>query len=232
MATSAAVRLTRRARLRIATPGIIGAIVAGVCSLLYHELAEQLTLSPAVVDFDRVVSSSVQSWRSPALTLLFRGATLSADTLTMTTLILAVVAVLVWTCNHREALVVALVMATGTGLGNIGKRITARPRPRASSAIIELPPSFAFPSGHSLAAILFWTLLVFVVMRVAKATWARALVVVGGMLMTLLVGMSRVYLGVHWPSDVLASWILGAGWLAFTLGIFLSWERAVGPAED
>ena len=82
-----------------------------------------------------------------------------------------------------------------------------------------------------MAALLLWTVIAFVVLRVARRGWMRALAIGGGLLVAVLVGTSRVYLGVHWPSDVLASWLLGVAWLSLTLGGFLTWERAYGPVS-
>jgi len=227
-----AAQRARFSQIEIATPAILGAVVAGICMLGYLELAEDLTISPKIAEFDLALTSLIQSWRMPALTWLFRAATWSASTLTVTSLVLVAVAVLVWSCNHREALVVALVVGSGTGLGAVAKRVTERPRPPAANALIELPTSYSFPSGHTLAALLLWTVIALAVLRTVRATWARWLAVCGGLLLTVLVGTSRVYLGVHWPSDVLASWLLGVAWLSMTLGGFFAWERAVGPAEE
>lgn len=218
-----------RSRLAIAAPLLGGVAVAAVCMAGFLELAEDLALSPKIAAFDSRLAVIITSWRSPALTALFSAATWSANTLTVTAIVLVAVAILVWRCDHREALVVALVVASGTGLGAIAKRVTERSRPPAAAALVELPTSFAFPSGHTLAALLLWTVVAFTVLRVARHRWARSLVVGGGLLVTVLVGTSRVYLGVHWPSDVLASWLLGVAWLAVTLGGFLTWERAYGP---
>ena len=222
---------TEPSRLWIATPLIGGLAVAAVCIAGYLELAEDLALSPAIAAFDAQLTAIIQSWRAPATTALFSAATWSASTLAVTTIVLVAVAVLVWRCDSREALVAALIVASGTALGAIAKRVTARPRPPATAALVELPTSYSFPSGHTLAALLLWTVIAFVVLRVAHAGWTKALAVGGGLLVVVLVGTSRVYLGVHWPSDVLASWLLGVAWLSVTLGGFLTWERAVGPAS-
>jgi membrane-associated phospholipid phosphatase len=220
---------TDRSPLWVATPLIAGLVVAAACVAGYLELAEDLALSPAIAAFDTQLSAVIQSWRAPALTVVFSAATWSASTLVVTAIVLVAVAVLVWRCDHREALLVALIVASGTALGAIAKRVTARPRPPVSNALIGLPTSYSFPSGHTLAALLLWTLIAFVVVRVARHGWVRALAVCGGLALVVLVGTSRVYLGVHWPSDILASWLLGIAWLSATLGGFLTWERAVGP---
>jgi len=219
----------RRSRLAIATPLLAGLAVAATCLAAYAELAEDYALSPRVIAFDAKLGALILSWRTPSLTVLLSAATWSANTLTITALVLAAVAVLVWRCDYREALLVALIVASGTALGTIAKRVTERPRPPATASLVELPPSYAFPSGHTLAALLLWTVIAFVVLRVAREGWTKALAIAGGLLVVVLVGTSRVYLGVHWPSDVLASWFLGVGWLALTLGGFLTWERVVGP---
>jgi membrane-associated phospholipid phosphatase len=221
---------TKPSRLWIATPLIAGLAVAAVCIAGYLELAEDLALSPMIVAFDAQLSAIIQSWRTPGLTILFSATTWSASTLVVTALVLVAVAVLVWRCDHREALLVALIVASGTALGTIAKRVTERPRPPATAALVELPPSYSFPSGHTLAALLVWTVIAFVMLRVARAGWTRVLAVCGGLLLVVLVGTSRVYLGVHWPSDVLASWLLGVAWLSTTLGAFLTWERLLGQA--
>ena len=219
---------SRRERVRIASPAVAGIAIAAACIAGYLELAEDLALSPRILAFDTQLNALIQSWRTPGLTVLFSAATWSANTLTITALVLTVVAVLVWRCDHREALLVALVVASGTALGTIAKRVTERPRPPATAALIDLPTSYSFPSGHTLAALLLWTVIAFAVVRVARHGWVKAVAVGGGLLVVVLVGMSRVYLGVHWPSDALASWLLGVAWLALTLGGFLTWERAYG----
>jgi undecaprenyl-diphosphatase len=70
-----------------------------------------------------------------------------------------------------------------------------------------------------------------VVWRTTDRAWVRWIVVVVALALMVLTALSRVYLGVHWPSDTVASLLLGGAWLAVCVGGFLSWERAVGPTE-
>jgi len=86
------------------------------------------------------------------------------------------------------------------------KYATARPRPALWETLIH-PSSFAFPSGHAVASAAFYPLLAWVLLRrrevAAKVGYGI------GALFALFVGFGRLYLGVHWPSDVLAGWVLG-----------------------
>lgn len=212
-------------RARILTPILAGLAVAFVCMTGYFELAEDFAISPKIAAFDAHFGAFIQSWRTPALTWLFRAATLSADPLTAAALVFVGAAILIWLGRRREAILGALIVVGGAALGTLAKQATARPRPPATHAIIELPPSFAFPSGHTLSALLLWTMIAFAVLRISRRRWPRVLAVVIGAVMAVLVGTSRVYLGVHWPSDVLASWLLGVAWLSVVIGGFRSWER-------
>lgn len=216
-------------RLSIATPALVGAVVAAVCMAGYAELAEDLRISPVIYAFDSQISAAVQSWRGPVLTRFFSAITWGASTLPVTLVTVAAIAVLVWLGRHREALLVGLVVAVGTGLGTLAKQVTARPRPPVSRALIELPTSFSFPSGHTLAALLLWSVVGLAVWRSTTRPGLRWAAVGIGLALAVLTGFSRVYLGVHWPSDVLASWLLGTAWLAVCLGGFFTWERAAGP---
>ena len=217
-----------RSRLWTTTPALVGIGIALVSLAAYIELAEDLRISPLIYQFDMQVSALVQAWRMPALTWFFEAVTWGASSVPVTLVTVVAIAVLVWLGRHREALFVALVMAVGTGLGAVAKRVAARPRPPVASALIELPTSYSFPSGHTLAAQLLWAVVIVAVWRAttrADVRWAVAVIGIGLMILT---ALSRIYLGVHWPSDTIASWLLGGAWLAACLGGFLTWERAVG----
>ena len=87
----------------------------------------------------------------------------------------------------------------------------ARPRPSAVHWATTAT-GFSFPSGHSFTSAVCACLLVLAIAR-RRPSWTRAACVLGG-LYAVAVGLSRVYLGVHWPLDVLGAWLLAAGWLA------------------
>jgi len=218
-----------RSRLWVATPAIVGVIAALVSLAAYFELAEDLRISPTIYAFDMQLSDIIQSWRMVPLTWFFRAVTWGASAVPITLVTVAAIAALMWLGRHRDALFVGLVVAVGWGIGAVAKQITARPRPPVARAIIELPTSYSFPSGHTLAALLLWSVVIVVVWRTTTRLAVRWFVVALGVSLTLLTALSRVYLGVHWPSDTLASLLLGTAWLAVCIGGFLTWERAVGP---
>jgi len=125
--------------------------------------------------------------------------------------------------RRATALLVPLLVAAGALANQALKSGLARPRPELVSHLVEVH-SMSYPSGHAmLAAIVYLSL--GVLLAEAQATRrARAYVVAAALLLTLLVGASRVYLGVHWPTDVLAGWAAGA---AVALAVWLVLRR--GP---
>lgn len=130
----------------------------------------------------------------------------------------------------RRSWVPLLVLALGAGgIGvlNMGvKHLVSRSRPPVSSAALG-EAGFSFPSGHTVGTTVVWLLSAWmlghwVISRraIRIVVWALALLVIAA------VGVSRVYLGVHFPSDVLAAWALGAAW-ATTVALVVSvWEQA------
>lgn len=113
---------------------------------------------------------------------------------------------LLWAGRRAGALWLALAMAGGTLL-NLGlKQIFAAPRPDLLPHL-DIVHTYSFPSGHAAGNMIFFGLVAMLVGRRSGYGLAAAIIV--------LIGVSRVWLGVHWPSDVTAGWIEGLGWLAF-----------------
>jgi undecaprenyl-diphosphatase len=105
---------------------------------------------------------------------------------------------------------------SGMALSTLAKGYFARERPDlvAHGSLVE---TTSFPSGHSLmAAVVYLTLGVLIARSLPKRR-LKAYVLSMAALLAMLVGISRVYLGVHWPTDVLAGWIIGAAWAALCL---------------
>ena len=141
-----------------------------------------------------------------AVTTLMIAATRIGDDLGRLIIVGLSLAALLWAGRRAAARWLALVMAGGTLL-NLGlKQIFAAPRPELLPHLDKVH-SYSFPSGHASGNMMLFGALA-LLMDGPGAYVAAALTI-------LVIGVSRVWLGVHWPSDVLAGWVEGAGWLAF-----------------
>ncbi len=121
----------------------------------------------------------------------------------------------------------AFVATAGLGLAVLGpltKAIVDRARPVVESPVIETPSNASFPSGHSMTAMVAWGALLLVTLPSVRRG-ARPWLVAATVLVVVAVGVTRLALGVHFVSDVLAGWALGAGWLAVTAAAFRGWQH-------
>jgi membrane-associated phospholipid phosphatase len=142
----------------------------------------------------------------------------------------AVAGLLAWRPRHRPVLWLLLpVVAGGSALNHLLKHAFMRPRP-GDSALLTAASDFSFPSGHvANATLLYGTLAAWVVCGTASrprrsAAMALATLAIMG------VGLSRVMLGAHYPSDVLAAVALGLVWLSLCLIAWTSAPRADRPS--
>jgi undecaprenyl-diphosphatase len=114
----------------------------------------------------------------------------------------------------RMAVFVCGSVFSGLILATILKDLFHRPRPDlVSHSVYVFTPSF--PSGHSMLSAVCYLTLAALMARSQKRKLLKLYLVLGAALLTFLVGVSRVYLGVHWPSDVLAGWTAGSAWAIF-----------------
>lgn len=125
----------------------------------------------------------------------------------------AIAGYLLVTGYWRRGLRLALYVTAGSLAGEIAKLVFARPRPQlVPHEVVAF--SSSFPSGHALQSSIVFLTLAAALAADQRSSTAAAYIVIVAVLATLAVGVSRVYLGVHWPSDVLAGWALGSAWAA------------------
>lgn len=135
----------------------------------------------------------------------------------LTLLTSAVVVYLILTDRRRTALFVLIATGSGIGMSLLLKFGFDRPRPDLVAHYSHVTTS-SFPSGHSMMAAVCYFTLAALLASVEKKRRVKLFLLSVASVLTFLVGVSRVYMGVHWPTDVLAGWLMGAIW---ALGCFL-----------
>lgn len=133
-----------------------------------------------------------------------------------TTLIAAGVLCALWLWRlgrGRLGLVLLLIALIGRGLSETQKYWIARPRPELEPHLVAVKTS-SFPSGHATSSMIFYLTLALAL--TAGTRWHRP-AIIGAVLLSLLIGTSRVILGVHWPSDVIGGWAFGMLWALLAL---------------
>ncbi len=169
----------------------------------------------------------IHGWAGPAPDAAFWLSNQLADLRFCTVLVSLACLWHLWRGERAESLLWLVLGLTTLGLQVSLKVLVARPRPHLWPELIP-QYGFAFPSGHALASTTFYPLLAWDVGR----GWPRARPLAWSLAigLALFIGVGRLYLGVHWPSDVLAGWALGAGQTA--LGLRLLARRGPPPVLE
>lgn len=191
-----------------------GAIVFG--AWVFAEIAEKLGAGPALGAADQAVADALRTSVPPTALQAFAGLTRLADTETLTVLCIAV-AIALLAAGRRWLAFGWVAAVVGNALLNITlKQVFARVRPLHDDGIV-LAHGFSFPSGHSSGAVVAYGMLAYVAMRFAPPRWHLALVL-GAVALAFSIGASRVFLRVHFASDVIAGFASGSAWLALCIG--------------
>jgi undecaprenyl-diphosphatase len=136
-----------------------------------------------------------------------------------------------WVDGKRAAaLFVALAVPAGAALEGLLKLGFARPRPDLVSHLVEVN-SYSFPSGHATMATIVYLTLGVLLARAQTRRRMKLYVLLVVVALAVIVGFSRVYLGVHWPTDVLAGWCVGASWALACL-LVVTWLQRRGAIEQ
>ena len=149
----------------------------------------------------------------------------------LTLVVLAVAGFLLLQTRYRTALFVAITWLSGELVNTTMKYAFNRPRPTIVPHLREAFSS-SFPSGHAMESAIVYLTLGTILMRVAERRITKIYCLGIAILLTVLVGASRVYLGVHYPTDVIGGWTIGFAWASICWLVAERFESSAGIAEE
>jgi undecaprenyl-diphosphatase len=195
---------------------LAGLIATSVMMLTIAEVHEHV-YGARLTHLDERVQDDIHADATPGLThVMFALSRIGSPKVLIP--VIPLLAAVLWWRGLRRAPLVWLAATGGAGvLVLLLKLHFKRLRPDLPWAFAH-QVSYSFPSGHSVLAVVVYGSLIFLGMRHLQGSWERVSVCVVALALILGIGISRIYLGVHYPSDVAAGYFVGAVWLAAVMG--------------
>lgn len=191
---------------------------------IFLEISEELFEDDELTNIDLAILRYVAGYRLAWLTIVFIDIT-ALGSITLLGLTMVCATVPLWRLGDRRGAVQLVTAVIGGGVWTIlTKRLFARARPDIADRLMDVH-GYSFPSGHSSGAAALYVTLALVLGRHLRTVSGRGLLLATTISIALLIGFSRVYLGVHYPSDVASGLIFGTGW-ALLLTAAFEWRRA------
>ena len=211
---------------------VAGVVIAVAGTLAFAGLGEWVR-EGGTQQYDVAALQWMNRQHTPLLTQIAKELTY-LGTGSVVLMIVAVAAMFLWHTEHKHSARLLLASVAGNILLNgMLKLYFARPRP----AVFEWQTNAAsssFPSGHAMSATVTYATVAYLVMRLQKHHWSRVLTGTTAVIFIVLISTTRLYLGVHYPSDVIAGMVIGLAWAAFcmaTLEASLVLARRRAPRE-
>ncbi|HEX7020757.1 MAG TPA: phosphatase PAP2 family protein [Gemmatimonadaceae bacterium] len=212
--------IARRAKSATAVFGIFliaGAIVAVAGTWGFAELARHVEAGSTKA-FDVSVMQWIGRHQDPAVQAVMLEIT-TLGTSTVVAAIVLVAAMFLWLSRHKHsAFLLCVATLGGIVLNNLLKLGFDRPRPQVFAWGTRAVSS-SFPSGHAMSAAIAYSTVAYLAARLQRNARSRVLTMVVAAVIVLLICLSRLYLGVHYPSDVIAGVTIGLAWAAFCMAV-------------
>lgn len=179
---------------------------------------DAVTEADGVAGLDRPILNWAIAARTPFLETWVTAFTNLGTTLPMV-LIGGGAMLALWLRYRRRTIVVLMVIAAAGSITFtvVGKALVGRSRPPLADAVPPYEQSFSFPSGHTLNSTVVAGMLAYLVVWLAPRIWMRVAAVLSAVSWAIAMGLSRVFLGHHWFTDVVFAWLFGLAWLALLI---------------
>lgn len=168
---------------------------------------------------DHEMISIVQGWESAWLTSVMKFFTFIGDKYQVVILSMIVMLFLFVVLRHRKELMLFIWASIGSVvLNETLKVIFARERPNIYR--LSEQTGYSFPSGHAMAALTLYAVLAYLLWRHVSSRGGRGILLVSAIVVIVIIGISRIYLGVHYPSDIIAGYMMSGCWLALSIWLY------------
>lgn len=226
LVTSAFRKILARANTLLGAVGIF--LVAGLAlsligTLLFAELAEHVTAG-ATQAFDETVLVWLSNHRNPLTDTGMLELT-ALGTATVVLMVAGVAALFLALNKHKySALLLGVATVGGLALNMVLKLGFHRPRPEV---VVWGTQAFSssFPSGHAMSAAIVYSTVAYLAARLQKHLWSKVITMIAALVLIALICLSRLYLGVHYPSDVAAGVTIGLAWAGFCMATLEGIQR-------
>jgi undecaprenyl-diphosphatase len=196
---------------------VAGAAIAVGATWMFVELADVVS-EGATQAFDEAVLRWMAAHQKPWLQHVMFEITLLGTGLVLMVMV-AVSATFLWLSDHRfSALLLVIATWGGVAINSLLKSTFDRPRPQVFEWGADVLTS-SFPSGHAMTATITYGTVAYLAARLQRRRLARWITLIVAGLMIVLICFSRLYLGVHYPTDVVAGALMGLGWTAFCMAM-------------
>jgi undecaprenyl-diphosphatase len=194
---------------------VAGLIIAAIGTAAFVTLASHVR-SGSTQQFDDSVIRWMGAHHSPALDAVMLEIT-ALGTGTVVMMVVAVAALFLFLTQHRYSAILLLASTLGgIVLNGVLKLGFNRPRPSLFVPAVHAVSS-SFPSGHAMSAAIVYPTVAYLAARLHKRQWARWLIMIAALILIVLISASRLYLGVHYLSDVIAGVAVGLAWAGFCM---------------
>ena len=203
---------------------LLWAFMMSVISLIGFSFMAILISRHDILTFDSTIISYVQGLEMPALTAIMKFFTFIGSGNAIFVIAVIVMFFLYKVLHHRFELLFFTIVVLGAGIFNgMLKDIFQRARPDLHR-LIEIG-GYSFPSGHAMSAMAVYGALAFLLWRHISTRFGRNLLILFSAMMIFMIGISRVYLGVHYPSDIIGGYFASGFWLGVAIWSFQRYKE-------